>query len=196
MRQTFGLTDYDARAKIRKGWGFLERDTTEETAQQIVAAIGDWAGGAVAIDNVDLHIPAEPKVMTGFEVVANGFTPQLQSPQETTRLIEWSEVGIVAAGGFSEEVIRHESGGDEKTMGKMMIGLGVFMVTGVPTGIFGGGKKKKRGKAREIQPRDYFRADCHDRWRAIRLQSRSFRFRRLGREETVECYRELSGAGW
>ena len=29
VAQAYGLNDYDARSKIRKGWGFLERDATE-----------------------------------------------------------------------------------------------------------------------------------------------------------------------
>jgi hypothetical protein len=143
VARTFGINDYDARAKIRKGWGFLEREATEEDARRIAEVIGDLTGGVVAIDNAQLRTPADPKVMTGFEAAPNGFTPQMQSPQEPTRLVKWTEVGIVTAGGFSEEIIRRESGGDEKTMGKMMMGLGVFMVTGMPMGLFGGGKKKE-----------------------------------------------------
>ncbi len=143
VAQTFGVTDFDARTKIRKGWGFLEREATEEDARQIVEVIGEWAGGAVAIDNAQLQAPAEPKVMTGFEPAEEDVTLRLQSPQDPARRVDWSDVGVVAAGGFSEEVIHRESGGDEKKMGKMMLGLGVFLVTGVPVGIFGGGKKKK-----------------------------------------------------
>ena len=70
-------------------------------------------------------------------------TLRLQSPQDPTQRIDWPDVSVVAAGGFTEETILRESGGNEQKMGRMMIGLGVFMVTGIPTGIFGGGKKKK-----------------------------------------------------
>ena len=146
VRQVYGINDFDARMKVRRGWGFLERNVTEEEAQRIVAAMGDCAGGVIAIDNAQLRAPTEPKVMTALEIAPNGFTPQWQSPQEPTRLIAWSEVGIVAAGGFSVETLRHESGGDEKKIGKMLMGLGVFAVTGVPIGIFGGRKKKKETK--------------------------------------------------
>jgi hypothetical protein len=143
VAQTFGITNYDARAKIRKGWGFLEREATEEDARRIVAAIGDLAGGAVAIDNAQLRTPAEPRVIIAFEPADNGVTLRLQSPQEPARAVEWSEVGVVAAGGFTEETILRESGGNEKKLGQMMVGLGVFMVTGLPMGVFGGGKKKE-----------------------------------------------------
>jgi hypothetical protein len=151
VARTFGITDFDARTKIRKGWGFLEREATEEDAQRMVKVIGDLSGGVVVIDNAKLRTPAEPKIMTGFEASPDGFTPQMQSPQEPRRLVKWTEVGIVTAGRFSEEVIRRESGGDEKTMGKMMMGLGVFMVTGMPMGLFGDGKKKKKKDAKPIK---------------------------------------------
>jgi hypothetical protein len=143
VAQTFGITNFDARAKIRKGWGFLEREATDEDARRIVEAIGDLAGGAVAIDNAQLRTPAEPKVITAFESGENAVTFRLQSPQEPTRAVEWSEVSVVAAGGFTEETILRESGGNEKKLGQMMMGLGVFMVTGLPMGMFGGGKKKE-----------------------------------------------------
>lgn len=142
VAHAYGVTDYDARMKIRRGWGFLERDVTEEDAQRIVAAVGDCAGGCFTLHNARMQDLAEPKVMTGLAIAPNGFTPQLQSPQDKARLVEWSQVSIVAAGGFSEEFVRREAGGDEKKMGKMMAGLGVFMVTGIPMGLFGGGKKK------------------------------------------------------
>jgi len=142
VAQTFGINDYDARTKIRKGWGFLERGATEQDARRIVEAMGDLAGGVVAIDNTQLLTLADPKVMTRFDAVPNGMMLVLQSPQEPTRLVEWSELSVVAAGRVSEDILVRESGGNERTMGKMMMGLGVFLVTGIPTGIFGGKKKK------------------------------------------------------
>jgi len=144
VAQVYSLNDYDARSKIRKGWGFLEREATEEDAQRIVEAVGDCAGGVVAIDNTALRAPAEPRVTTGVEFAANGFMLRLQSPKDPTRFIEWAEVEAVSAGSFSEEIIRRESGGDEQKMGKTMMGLGVFLVTGIPPGMLGGGKKKKK----------------------------------------------------
>jgi hypothetical protein len=143
VAQACGITDFDARTKIRKGWGFLERETTEDDARRIVETIGDVAGGAVAIDNAHLLTLAEPKVMTRFDIVPNGLMLRLQSPQEPTRAVDWPEVRVVAAGGFTEETILRESGGNEQKIGKMMMGLGVFMVTGMPMGMFGGGKKKE-----------------------------------------------------
>jgi len=146
VAQAYGVTDFDARTKIRKGWGFLEREATEEEARRLVEAIGDVAGGAVGIDNAQLQAPAEPMVTTGFELAENGVTLQLQSPRDPTRAVDWSDVSVVAAGGFTEETILRESGGNEQKMGKMMIGLGVFLVTGIPMGMFGGGKKRKKAE--------------------------------------------------
>jgi len=146
VAQTFGITDFDARTKIRKGWGFLEREATEDEARRVVDAMGDLAGGVVAVENAQLQTPAGPKVITGFEPAENGMTLRLQSPQEPPRQVEWSQVAVVAAGGFTEDIILRESGGNEQKMGQMMIGLGVFLVTGIPTGILGGGKKKKEAK--------------------------------------------------
>ena len=144
VAQTYGVTDYDARMKIRRGWGFLERDVTGEDAHRIVAAIADCAGGCFAVDNAQLRQLSDSKVMTGIAMTPLGFTPRLQSPQDEVRLVEWSEVAVLAAGGFSEEFIRREARGDEKRAGKMMMGLGVFMVTGIPLGMFGGKKKEEK----------------------------------------------------
>lgn len=146
VAQAYGITDFDARTKIRKGWGFLEREATEEDARRVVEAIGDLAGGAVGIDNTQLQTPTEPKVMTAFEPAENGVSLHLQSPQDPPRAVDWSEVSVVAAGSFTEETILRESGGNEQKVGQMMMGLGVFLVTGIPSGIFGGGKKKKETK--------------------------------------------------
>src|SRR5580693_9802426 len=59
VAQVYGLNDYDARTKIRKGWGFLERDASKEDALRIVEGVGDHAGGVVCIDNTVLRAPAE-----------------------------------------------------------------------------------------------------------------------------------------
>ena len=146
VAQTCGMTAYDVRTKIRKGWGFLEREATEEEAHRIVEAIGDVAGGVVAIENAKLRTPAAPKIITGFEPVENGMTLRLQSPQEPPRPVEWSQVAVVAAGRFTEDIILRETGGNEQKTGQMMIGLGVFLVTGMPPGLFSGKKKKKEEK--------------------------------------------------
>ncbi len=124
VRQAYGLADYDARSKIRTGWGFLERDETEETAQRLAGWFGD---AVVAIDNAALREPGEPQTMTTFEA----------------EKIPWSDIVIVAAGGFSEEIVRRDTGGGDFKTGKMLMGLGVFMVTGMPMGLFGGKDKKE-----------------------------------------------------
>ncbi|MGA2604419.1 MAG: hypothetical protein ABSG14_09340 [Verrucomicrobiia bacterium] len=146
VAQTYAIPDYDARTRIRKGWGFLDRNATEDEARRIVAAIGNLAGGAVAIDNDQLRSLPAPKVITGFDSVENGVTLRLQSPQEPPRPVSWSEIAVVAAGRFSEEIIQREAGGDQQKMAGMMLGLGMFMVTGIPPGLLGGGKKKKEEK--------------------------------------------------
>jgi hypothetical protein len=144
VAQAYGVPDYDARTKIRKGWGFLDRNATEEQARRAVEAIGDLAGGAVMIDNEQLRSVASPKVILGFASAESGVTLRLQSPQEPPRVLAWPEIGIVAAGRFTEEIIRREAAGDKQKMATMMVGVGMFMLTGLPPGLFGGGKKKKK----------------------------------------------------
>lgn len=148
VAQAYGMNDYDARSKIRKGWGFLERDATEEEAKRIVAAVGDKAGSAVAIDNATLRAPKPPIVTTGIEFAANGFTLRLQSPKDPTRFLEWAQVDVVSAGQFTEEIIQRVAGGDEKKTGAMLLGMGVFLATGIPPGLLGGGGKKKKKEAK------------------------------------------------
>jgi hypothetical protein len=85
--------------------------------------------------------------MTGFAAVPEGIVPRWQSPQEPERLVLWSDLAAVAAGHFSEEIIRRDAGGREVKMGSVMFGLGLFAVTGIPpTGLFGKDKKKKDEK--------------------------------------------------
>jgi len=148
VARTYGITDFDARTKIRKGWGFLERETTEENARRVAVAIGDTAGGVAIVDNAQMRTPAAPLVITGGEITEGGVTVKLQSPKEPPRLVAWTELGVVAVGRFSEEIIHREAGGNEQTTKQMMIGLGVFMVTGIPPigGLSGRGKKKKEEK--------------------------------------------------
>jgi hypothetical protein len=148
VARTYGITDFDARTKIRKGWGFLDRNATEEQARQVAEAIGDTAGGVAVIDNAKLRTPTEPRVIIGGEVGEGGVTVKLQSPKEPPRLVNWPELGVVAVGRFSEEIIHREAGGNEQNTKQMMIGLGVFMVTGIPPigGLSGRGKKKKEEK--------------------------------------------------
>ncbi|HXI85049.1 MAG TPA: hypothetical protein VNL17_13265 [Verrucomicrobiae bacterium] len=151
VAQVYGLNDYDARSKIRKGWGFLEREATEEEAQRIVEAVGDCGGGVLAIDNTAVRAPAEPRVTTGVEFASNGFTLRLQSPKDPTRFLEWAQAEIVSAGQFSEEIIKRASGGDEQKMGAMMVGVGVFLATGIPPGLLGGGNKKKKKEEKPVK---------------------------------------------
>src|SRR5580658_2265516 len=119
VAEAYGVPDYDARTKIRKGWGFLDRNATEEQAHRVVEAIGDLAGGAVFIGNEQLRSVSKPKVITGFESAESGLTLRLQSLKEPPRTLEWSEIGIVAAGRFSEEIIQHETAGDQQKMAGM-----------------------------------------------------------------------------
>jgi hypothetical protein len=151
VAETYGVPDYDARTKIRKGWGFLDRNATEEESRRVVEAIGGLAGGVVAIENEQLRSVSSPKVITGFESSETAITLRLQSTVAPPRVIPWPEIGIVAAGRFSEETILHESGGDKQKTAAMMIGLGVFMVTGIPPGMLGGGKKKKKKEEKPVK---------------------------------------------
>jgi len=144
VAEAYDVPDYDARTKIRKGWGFLDRNATEEQARRVVEVIGDLAGGAAFIGNEQLRSVSKPKVITGFESAESGLTLRLQSLKEPPRLVAWSEISIVAAGRFSEEIIQREAGGDKQKMAGMMMGVGVFLVTGIPPGMLGGGKKKKK----------------------------------------------------
>jgi hypothetical protein len=148
VRQAYDITDFDARSKIRKGWGFLERNVAEDEARDLSAALGD---AVAVIDNAGLKSLGEPITMTGFTAEPEGVVPLWQSLQEPRRLISWSDVAIIAAGGFAEEVIRRDTGGKERSTGKMLMGLGVLLVTGMPVGLFGGKDKKQVKPVRSTQ---------------------------------------------
>lgn len=140
----YGIPSYDALTKIRRGWGFLERDVSAGEAQRLSDALAEQGVATIALPNAELLDPPEPEVMVGLEIEADGFVPQLQSPKAQPHHIAWSDVAILAAGGFTEEMVRREtasSGRDGKTQ---LIGLGVFLVTGIPMGLFGGKKKETK----------------------------------------------------
>ena len=162
VAEAYDIPDYDARTKIRKGWGFLDRNATEEQARRVAEAIGDAVGGVVIIDNEQLRSVSNPKVITGFESAESGVTLRLQSPQIPPRPIEWSEIGIVAAGRFSEEIIQREAGGDKQKMAGDDGGARRVHGDGHPPGAARRRQKKEEGReTREIRPRDHLRADRH-----------------------------------
>jgi len=134
VRQVYGIADFDARAKIRRGWGFLERHATAEEAQRVAGAVP----GCIAIDDEQLRQLAEPRPMTGLAFTETGIVP------DGANEIAWNDVAIVAAGGLAEEVVRRETTGKDAGIGKMAMGLGVFLVTGIPLGLFGGKKQETK----------------------------------------------------
>ena len=119
----------------------------KEDAQQIVAAVGDNAGGAVAIDNATLRAPKPPLVTTGVEFAPNdGFTLRLQSPKDPTRFLEWPQVDVVSAGQFTEEIIQRAAAGDEKKTGAMLLGMGVFLAAAFRQACWAAVARKRRRK--------------------------------------------------
>jgi hypothetical protein len=134
VREVYGITDFDARAKLRHGWGFLERHTTAEEAQRITSAVP----GCVVIDNEQLRQPGEPRVMTGLHFTETGIVP------DGAEEIGWNDLAIVAAAGLAEEIVSRETTGKDASVGKMVMGLGVFLATGIPMGLFGGKKKETK----------------------------------------------------
>ena len=143
--QVYQIPDFDVRARLHRGWGFLERDVPADRAEQVVRALAERGVGAVAIANADLRSPGDPQVMMGFEPGADGFVPRLRSPQAPALNVAWTEVAILAAGSFTEELIRRESGGPEKSGASQLIGLGLFLATGIPTrGLLGGRKQQAK----------------------------------------------------
>jgi hypothetical protein len=134
IRQVYGVTDFDARAKLHRGWGFLERHATAEEAQRVASAVP----GCVAIANTEMQQLSEPRIMTGIEFAANGLKPETPDAP----FLEWSDLAIIAAGGLTEEIVHRETSGKGPGVGKMMMGLGVFLVTGIPLGLFGGKKQE------------------------------------------------------
>ena len=138
-----GIPAYDARTKIHHGWGFLDRNLPPETAQQIGEALGGEGVAAMALPNSELVDPPVPEVMLGFQPEADGFVPQLQDPRIQPHHVPWSDVSILAAGGFTEEIVRRDTTSSGKSGKAQLIGIGVFLVTGIPMGLFGGKKKKE-----------------------------------------------------
>jgi hypothetical protein len=136
VQQACGVPDFDARSKIRKGWGFLERNVTAEVARQIAEAVP----GCVAIDNEQLRHLAKPRPMKAFTLTDDGFVPEAAG----AALVPWADVAIVAAGGIAEEVMRRESESGSVPFGQVMLGMGIFMATGIPMGPLRGKKKETK----------------------------------------------------
>jgi hypothetical protein len=136
------IPSFDAASSIHRGWGFLDRQVSEEDAHELVRALAEQGVAATAIADADLRAVPDSQVMVGFDMNDHGMSPRLQTPGQPTILIPWTEIAIVAAGGFSEEVIQRDAGASAKTSGAgQMLKLGVFLATGIPVGLFGGKEK-------------------------------------------------------
>ena len=143
VAEVYRILPLDAQQRLRHGWGFLERETSAPRAAEIVAALTERGVRAQAIANDQLRQTEPPLVMLGFAADADGFTPALQDPQAASRAVRWDEIAIVAAGGFSEETMRREAGKSQVQM-PSMIGLGIFLTTGIPVGMFRGRQPKNK----------------------------------------------------
>jgi hypothetical protein len=141
------IPPFDATAKIHRGWGFLERQVREEDANELVRSLSEQGVATVAIADADLRIVPDSQVMVGFDMDDRGLSPRLQTPGHPTTLVPWTEIAIVAAGGFSEEVIQRDAGArTEKGGAGQMLKLGVFLATGIPVGLFGNKKQSAAPK--------------------------------------------------
>jgi hypothetical protein len=146
VSRVYRIPPFDARAKVRRGWGFLERDVSAAEAQLVCNALAEQGVAAFVVANDALRKPSAPQAMTGFEPTAEGFVPQLPSPA-APRSFAWSEIVLVAAGAFTEEVVRRDTAGHEPGGGAQLIGIGLFLMTGMVTrGLFGGSKPSKEEK--------------------------------------------------
>lgn len=131
ISQIYQITLFDARTKIRKGWGFLEHNATEERAQRMTHLFAEHNIAVLAIPTRSLHSLRSPKMMVGFKPDAGGFVPHLQQKEGPSLYIAWQDVLILAAGGFNEEVIRLEMDPRKSCMSSILE-VGVFMVVGLP----------------------------------------------------------------
>jgi hypothetical protein len=147
VSRVYGMPPFDARTKVRRGWGFLERDVSAAEAQLVCNALAEQGIAAGVLANDALRKPSAPQAIIGFTPTDSGFVPQLPSPTAQPRPVAWNEIAIVAAGGFSEEVVRRETADHEPARGAQLIGVGLFLMTGFTTpGLFGGSKPSKEEK--------------------------------------------------
>ncbi len=143
VSQIYQITLFDARTKIRRGWGFLENNIAEERAREIVDGLASRNIAAFSVPNKALRETNPPKMMMGFESDVGGFVPRLQLKQDQASYIPWQQVLILAAGGFYEEIVRHQLD-PTKSCTSSMLEASIFMVAGLPIRL--GDKKKKTMK--------------------------------------------------
>jgi len=146
VSHVYQIPPFDARTKVHRGWGFLEQNVSDTEAQHICNALAEQGIAALVVANSDLRMPLEPDVMVGFSPHSEGFTPRLQSPTAVPRSIGWDDIAIVAAGGFKEEVVRRDTADRAPGAGVQLMGLGILLMTGMPTKALFGDKKKKKDK--------------------------------------------------
>lgn len=133
---------FDAATKIHRGWGFLERRASEEDAHELIRSLAEQGVTTVAIAENELRAVPDSQVMVGFDADDRGLSPRLQTPGHPSKLVPWTEITLVAAGGFSEEIIQRDTGARaEKSGAAQVLKLGVFLATGIPVGLFGNKKK-------------------------------------------------------
>lgn len=147
VSRVYRIPPFDARSKVRRGWGFLERDVSAAEAQHVCNALAEEGVVAAVVPNDSLRKPSAPQAMAGFEPTDAGFVPQLPSLTAPPRSLAWNEIAIVAAGAFTEEVVRRDTAGREPGAGAQLVGVGLFLMTGMATrGLFGGSKPSKEEK--------------------------------------------------
>ncbi len=143
LAQIERINVFDARTQVRRGWGFVENQATPERAQHLVTQLNERGIESFALPCADLLKLSEPQKMHGFRMDPEGLTPEGEGGRELGLPIPWKELMIVAAAGFHKEVIRKEAGGNSDHSKAQMVGLGIFLFTGMPVGIFGGKKKQE-----------------------------------------------------
>jgi len=145
VADAYGFSPADARLRMRQGWGFLEWDSPPQRANAIAGALNHAGARAQVFENSSLRQPGETAVMSGFALSPDGFLPELRAPYGTPRTIPWIEISIVAAGGFSEEIVAGAAvEGQGKAVG--LINMGILLATGIPAGLLQVRRKKKEKK--------------------------------------------------
>ena len=132
----------DAQRLARRSWGFLGRDLDESSAHALVQSAGAVGMKAIVVDNKDVPHLVEPASAhgVGFEekrlILSEGIPP-------TPRPLDLSDIRLLSVASLRRDTFVTKNTKEEASTGKRIVGIGILLATGIPTGL---GKSKESQK--------------------------------------------------
>lgn len=132
----------DAQRLARRSWGFLGRDLDDSAAYALVQSAGTAGMKAMVVENKDVSPLTEPSSTHGVVFEENRMTLSVGIPS-TPRTIDLSQIQLLSVASLRRDTFVTKTTKEEASTGKRIVGIGILLATGIPTGL---GKSKESQK--------------------------------------------------